>query len=185
MDNIEVPTLVGSKKHKELSLDVYSESITVVKNDNAFPMHDKEQVLVVCPDNGTTMQVEDKKYANISLGEIVEKYHENTEIEQLSSIISDEKIAHISKKAKQYDAIVVGTLNVLPGSKQFTLVDELSKTAKKIIVIAMRSPYDIAYLPNVAAYLNTYEFTYPALKVAAGAIFGKWNVSGKLPVNVG
>src|SRR5699024_11044470 len=125
-DDIDIPTIVGSKEHKELALDVYRQSVTVVKNDNAFPLSDLERVLVIFPDNGTTMQVEDKRYANISLGDIVQKYHSNTDIEQVSSTISDEEINLITKKAKKYDVIIVGTLTVLPGSKQITLVDELN-----------------------------------------------------------
>ena len=58
------------------------------------------------------------------------------------------------------------------------------KTGTTVIVVAMRNPYDLRYFPNVPVYINTYEFTYLALKAAAGALFGKEIVNGQLPVTI-
>ncbi|MEH7273354.1 glycoside hydrolase family 3 C-terminal domain-containing protein, partial [Neobacillus vireti] len=77
-----------------------------------------------------------------------------------------------------------GTLTALPGNSQITLVEKLHDTGVPVVVVATRSPYDIAYLPDVAAYLCTYEFSYSALKMAAAAIYGLEKVSGTLPVTI-
>ncbi|MCS0542784.1 glycoside hydrolase family 3 C-terminal domain-containing protein, partial [Aeromonas veronii] len=106
------------------------------------------------------------------------------EIVQLSNPATDEEIQRVAAKAQQYEAIIVGTLTVQEGDAQTKLVKELSDTGVPVIVIATRSPYDLAYLPEIQAYLCTYEFPYPALNMAAKAIYGHEQVTGKLPVTI-
>jgi len=48
----------------------------------------------------------------------------------------------------------------------------------------MRNPYDAYNLVGVNGFLNTYEPSFPALQTAVAAIFGKQDVSGKLPVTL-
>jgi beta-N-acetylhexosaminidase len=42
----------------------------------------------------------------------------------------------------------------------------------------------LAYLPNVPVYIATYEASVPALQMAAKAIYGLENVTGKLPITL-
>ncbi|GGA66647.1 beta-N-acetylhexosaminidase [Ornithinibacillus halotolerans] len=183
---IVVPSIVGNKQHEELAHEVYKQSVTIVVNDNVLPvsLNENQRVLVVCPDNGTTMQVEDKRYATLSLDEAIKYYHKKTDVYYFSKAITDNEITSILDKAQQYDFIIVGTLTIMNGSKQISLIEGLNKLNLPYAVIAMRSPYDLNFLPRVPVYISTYEFTFPVLKVAAGAIFGKEDVSGKLPVTL-
>ncbi|MBS4207919.1 beta-N-acetylhexosaminidase [Bacillus sp. FJAT-50079] len=185
-EELVVPAFVGSEKHEKLAYDVYKESVTIVQNNGILPLPVKEhnRILVIHPDNGTTMQVEDKRYAHLSLGDAVRLHHLNVDVYQFPNLLTDQEIDTMIDKALSYDFVIVGTLSVTPGSKQIDLVNKLSNHNIDFVVIAMRGPYDFKYLPEVPAYINTYEFTYPALKVAASAIFGKEKVSGKLPITV-
>lgn len=182
-DSLDV---VGSEEHAALAADVYRKSVTIVKNDGILPLQaaDGSSVLVIHPDNGTTMQVEDKRYAHLSLGGAVQKYHTHTDVVSYARDATDGNIASIVEKAEGYDFVIVGTLTITEGSRQIKLVEGISDFKIPFVVIAMRSPYDLAYLPDIPAYINTYEFTYPALEVAAGAVFGKEQVQGKLPVTI-
>ncbi len=184
--NQDVPEIVGSKLHEETAYEVYKESVTIVKNEGILPLaaNEDRRILVIHSDNGTTMQVEDKRYASLSLAEAIREYHPKAEVHQFSKVLTNEEIETILEKARQYDTIIVGTLTILPGSNQITLIERMVEEGKSIIVVAMRNPYDLAYIPEVPAYINTYEFTYPALRVAAGAIFGLVEVRGKLPVSI-
>ncbi len=58
----------------------------------------------------------------------------------------------------------------------------MSELGKQVIVMAMRNPYHLAYMPKVNAFIATYEWTTIGLELAAKAIFGMEDVSGKLPV---
>ena len=186
MNHEKVSALVGSDLHKKIAHDVYRESVTIVKNESVIPvdLDEKQRILVICPDNGTTMQVEDKRYAELSLEEAIKQYHSNTDVHYITNSISNEEMEKIIDKAEKYDFLVIGTLTIRPGDKQIGLVEKIHDLNRPYAVIAMRSPYDIQYIPFVKAYINTYEFTYPALSVAAGAVFGKVEVSGKSPVTL-
>lgn len=186
MNHEKVSALVGSDLHKKTAYDVYRESVTIVKNESVIPvdLDEKQRILVICPDNGTTMQVEDKRYAELSLEEAIKQYHSNTDVHYITNSISNEEMEKIIDKAEKYDFLVIGTLTIRPGDKQIGLVEKIHDLNRPYAVIAMRSPYDIQYIPFVKAYINTYEFTYPALSVAAGAVFGKVEVSGKSPVTL-
>ncbi len=186
--NLSVPEVVGCKEHIQLANDVYRQGITILQNKrNILPLSSSSEhrVLVVYPENRFTMQVEDKKYAALSLGDIVQKIHPAADVAVLLNPPCKEEVEQIKVKAENYDTIIIGTLTVLPGDPLITLIEELNKTNQNIIVVAMRSPYDLAFLPDVPVYVCTYEFTYPALNIAVKALYGIEKVSGKLPVTIG
>ncbi|WP_407271573.1 beta-N-acetylhexosaminidase [Radiobacillus sp. PE A8.2] len=184
--NPVVPNLVGSKQHQQLADQVYKESVTVVRNDDMIPLllSKDNSVLVVQPDNGTTMQVEDKRYASLSLDKAIQEYHSLVDVYQVSKQMTEKEISKIINKAKNYHTVIVGTSSIQAGSTQITLIEKLIDNAIPVIVVAMRSPYDFNYLPKIPVYINTYEFSFPALQIAAGVIFGKVQVSGRSPVTL-
>ncbi|WP_243298864.1 beta-N-acetylhexosaminidase [Bacillus litorisediminis] len=182
----EVSPEVGSVNHELEALEVYRQGVTIVKNEGdllPLPLRD-HQVLVVFPENNIRMQVEDKKYLNLALDEAIREIQPAAQFMRLSNPPTDEEIEDAVLKAKEFDTVVIGTLTVQDGDQQVRLVEALQKDGNRVIVIATRSPYDLAYFPTIPAYICTYEFTYPALKTAAAAIFGQKNVKGKLPVTL-
>ena len=114
----------------------------------------------------------------------MKEYNPNVDVYQISNTVDEAEIEIILNKASQYDAVIIGTLSVTKGSYQVDLIESMLKTGTTLIVVAMRNPYDLRYFPNVPVYINTYEFTYLALKAAAGALFGKEIVNGQLPVTI-
>ncbi|WP_099360823.1 beta-N-acetylhexosaminidase [Fredinandcohnia onubensis] len=179
----EVPSFVGGKEHQQLAHDIYKQGITIVKNNGILPLKNK-RVLVVYSENKYTMQVEDRRYSSMYLGETIKEIDDTAEIVELSNPATDEEIQRVAAKAQQFEAVIVGTLTVQEGDAQTKLVKALSDTGVPVIVIATRSPYDLAYLPEIQAYLCTYEFPYPALNMAAKAIYGREQVTGILPVTI-
>ncbi len=185
--DIKVPEVVGCKEHDEIVTEIYRQGVTIVKNeDSILPLSPdaNHRVLLVYPENNSTMAVEDKRYSTFSLGESITDMHPSVTVRQLSNPPTDEEINEASIQAKGYDTVIVATLSATAGSNQIKLVEEIYQENKRVIVVATRSPYDLAYLPNVPCYISTYEFTSPALKMAARAIYGKETVEGKLPVSI-
>ncbi|SHG47087.1 beta-N-acetylhexosaminidase [Ornithinibacillus halophilus] len=185
-DELTVPDTVGSYEHKELAYQVYKQSVTIVKNDGLLPISltEQQRILVLCPDNGTTMQVEDKRYANLSLDEAVKEYHKKIDVRFIDNKITNGEINEILGQIKDYDFVIIGTVTLTKDNKQISLIERIGELEVPYAVIAMRSPYDFSFIPNVPVYINTYEFTYPALRAAVGAIFGKERVTGKSPVTI-
>lgn len=184
---LSVPDVVGCKAHFDMVNEVYRQGVTMVKNEEGIlPLSNDaaHRVLMVYPENNSTMAVEDKRYSTFSLGESIKRVHSSAEVIQLSNPPTDEEIEDVAIQAKSFDTVIVATLSATTGSNQIKLVEKIVESNNRVIVVATRSPYDLAYLPNVPGYMCTYEFTTPALSMAAQAIYGEKLVEGKLPVTL-
>ncbi|MFG2782553.1 glycoside hydrolase family 3 protein [Streptomyces prunicolor] len=93
-------------------------------------------------------------------------------------------VAKAVAAARAADAVVVATYNVTAADAQKTLVEQLVATAKPVVAVAVRNPYDVAQLPVVSAYLASYSWTDVELRAAARVIAGRVRPRGKLPVAV-
>ncbi|MGV9246796.1 glycoside hydrolase family 3 protein [Streptomyces sp. NPDC003710] len=82
------------------------------------------------------------------------------------------------------DAVIVGTYNVSATSSQQTLVSRLTATGRPVVALALRNPYDVARLPDVAACLASYSWTDVEVRAAARVIAGRVRPRGRLPVPV-
>ncbi|NUS13654.1 MAG: glycoside hydrolase family 3 protein [Streptomyces sp.] len=83
------------------------------------------------------------------------------------------------------DAVVVCTYNVTSASAgQIALVTALAATSVPVVQVAIRNPYDIAYLPQVAASLAAYGWTDVSVRAVARVIAGETSPTGRLPVAV-
>ena len=71
-----------------------------------------------------------------------------------------------------------------PAGGQQRLVKALVATGTPVVVVAVRDPYDIAYLPGVRTYLATYSYSPVAIEAAARVITGEVGPTGTLPVDV-
>lgn len=186
-EEIQVPGVVGCKEHDEMVNEVFRQGVTIVKNEQAIiPLSTdaSNRVLMVYPENNSTMAVEDKRYSTFSLGESIKEEHPSAQIIQLSNPPTDNEIEEVAQQAKSFDTVIIATLSITADSSQRKLVKKVVETNNRVIVVATRSPYDLAYLPNVPGYVCTYEFTTPALRTAAQAIYGKKSVEGQLPVTL-
>jgi len=83
------------------------------------------------------------------------------------------------------DAVVVGTYNVTDAAPgQIALVAALAGTGVPVVQLAIRNPYDVAWLPPVAASLAAYGWTDVSMRAAARVIAGTVRPVGRLPVAV-
>lgn len=83
------------------------------------------------------------------------------------------------------DAVVVATYNVTAGSRgQIALVEALVGTGVPVVALAVRNPYDVAFLPPVAAVLASYGWTDVSMRAVARVVAGVVPPAGRLPVAV-
>jgi beta-N-acetylhexosaminidase len=67
---------------------------------------------------------------------------------------------------------------------QTELVKALNGLGKKLVVIAVREPYDLRKFPEVGAYVCTYGYREASLDAAAALVFGGIEPRGTLPVTI-
>ncbi len=85
--------------------------------------------------------------------------------------------------ANGYDRIVLGTINAHLSRGQLALADALAATGKNLTVVALRNPYDIAYLPDCACKMVAYDYSTAAFR-ALEEVFRGGVVTGVLPVKL-
>jgi beta-N-acetylhexosaminidase len=84
------------------------------------------------------------------------------------------------------DLVVVSTYNLwTPGSPgQIRLVNALLAAGKPVIVAAVGTPYDVAYLPAAPTFITSLDYQPVSLDALVQALFGEIDPKGKLPVTV-
>lgn len=169
--------VVGSAEHKQIEKEAAEKSITLVKNNADLPLNldPSEKIVVV----GNT-------YIS-SLGDAIKKRHENTNVISSSTYkLTEAQLEQIRKAS----TVVVGTytFNVsgrTPTSAQMAMVNQIIDLANAPVVgVGIRNPYDIMAYPEIDAYLTQYGFRPASFEAAAGALFGEFAPTGKLPITI-
>lgn len=96
---------------------------------------------------------------------------------------SDATIQGAVDAAKDQDAVVVLTYNAWGDTQQQKLVNALLATGKRVAVVSVGGPYDIAYFTGAKAYVAAYGFQPASLTAAADTLTGT-PPTGKLPVTI-
>ncbi|MDO3705154.1 glycoside hydrolase family 3 N-terminal domain-containing protein [Micromonospora sp. C28SCA-DRY-2] len=107
-----------------------------------------------------------------------------------ATLPSDQAIAATAAEAARHDLTVVLVNKAWdvavtdPRASQRRLVAALLATGRPVVVVAVRDPYDIAYLPGVSSYLATYSYTRAAMDALVRALHGELSPRGRLPVTI-
>ncbi|MDQ0340874.1 beta-N-acetylhexosaminidase [Caldalkalibacillus uzonensis] len=181
---VDVSVVVGCAEHRRLAMDVYRQGITIVKGQEQLPLDPSAKMLILYPEQDIQTLVEDKRYDCRVFADEFHQLVPTAEIEQVAYPLAEEKINQLIQRANRFEILIAGTLSVAQSPDQAKLIQKLKKLNKKMIVVAMKSPYDQAYLPDVDVYIATYEYTETALKLTAQALLGLESVSGRLPITL-
>ena len=80
--------------------------------------------------------------------------------------------------------VIVTTTDTGFYAGQVKLVTELLAKNLNIIIVSVRSPYDITFLPHVPTALAAYGGNLPTLQAIADVLMDKAEASGVLPVTL-
>lgn len=189
VDLDKISSIVGSKEHLKIALDISRKSITLLINENnLLPLSQNPEI----------------KYSHIS---IIDSKNENdgehfrnlikSRLPQVQSkkILlnsSDEDYNEALEKCKQSDIIILsiylkvrsyqGTIWLT--EKQTNLVKSILKLQKPVVMISHGNPYLLSEFPDVNAYLNNYGDTKFSEQAVAEALFGEIDIQGKSPVTI-
>ena len=164
--------------------EISKNSITKVFGDLKVNRDDK--VLAIFPKIQVLTLVDNQNQNYISLGSVLKK-----EFSNIDEIIVDGKsekidtiIEEISNKVKNYDKIILSTINVSKDDYFVKIVKSLSNEClNKTIVTSLRSPYDIKYLKGVNSYYCLYEPTLLAFESFTKCLLEN-KFTGVLPVKL-
>ncbi|TCP59231.1 beta-N-acetylhexosaminidase [Tumebacillus sp. BK434] len=177
----EPDALVGGAEHERLA------RVTLTKNEAGLlplTVSTDQTIAVVCLTNTMTSLVEDERYLINPLQRAVEAAHGNTRCLEVNNPPTASDIEQVLGQLTGCAAVIIGTMNAHLAPGQAELVNRLNGSGLPLVVISMRTPYDLAVFPEVATHIAAYEFTPAALEIAVEAVFGKRELQGRLPVTI-
>ncbi len=170
---------VGSAEHGRVARAVTDRTVTAIRNDaGLLPYSAAGKKLFVTGWSSTAYNTVPALATALGASSLV------------TNLPDDAKIAAAVSAASASDLTVVLTNKAWdtgatdPGARQQALVKALVATGRPLVVVAVRDPYDIAYLPGVTTYLATYSYTEVSMKSLARVLLGATPPRGKLPVEI-
>lgn len=182
-DPAQIPNIVGTPAHLQLARQTSEQSMTLVKNAGGLlPLGTSPNKKIFV----TGWQVTGLP----SVDTVAQAIHANgpqADAFPTGFAPNQATIDQAVANSKGHSVIVALVYNVWQpqfNSPQENLVAALVKTGKPVVVIAQGTPYDVVYLPGIAAFLNAWNYHSTSLITAADTLFGVVNPPGTLPVTI-
>ena len=164
----EVGKDTATAENHALALDLARKSITLLKDDaKLLPLKSGEPLVVI------------ETPAAKGLGKLLDA----TTFE-IANDPDPHAIASAFSIASEGRKVVIAATDVVFYAGQVKLVAELLKENQNIIIVSVRTPYDISVLPNVSTVLASYGSNPSTLQAIADVLTGKTKPQGVLPVTL-
>ena len=153
------------------TLPLVEQSITKVKDGGLLPLSPSKKNLLVFP--------------LIKLGSLVDDFTKETTsfrtFLQMDEVIvaGEEEMEKVVQIAPNYDTIVIGTYQMRENDLTHQLIKRLD--GSKLIVAALRSPYDLVLVKHANSLLCTYDCTKESLASLAKRLMDN-QFEGKAPI---
>lgn len=167
-------------EHDALEQEIARASITVVKSapNEGYRLR-----------KGETLALVSAHHSLPRLAEEIRRHQQNVIIVQLDPALPDEQVREALQEVVSVQQCLVATSPPEPWSdasidqtKQAELVKALHQQfGERLVVVALREPYDIRHFPDVDNYLCTYGYRPCSLRALADALFGQFEPTGRLP----
>ena len=174
--------VVGTHEHAAIAQDVTDRTVTVLRNDaDLLPLTGGARAVLVTGWGVTT---------TAAMAQALGRRGHGAVVQQTGARPTDAAIAAAVTAAGSCDLVVVLTQKAWdaavtdPDRRQQRLVGELVATGTPVVHVAVRDPYDVAYLPTAATSLATYSYTPVSMESAARVVHGEITPTGTLPVDV-
>lgn len=169
-------------EHEALASQISAGSITVLRDRCGLLPITGKKVFAVSPPPVTANIADDTIVTQVSFARyLAEKIGGDYEI--ISFDPEPEEIARVVQSTAGHDVLVLGSYNAAFSQGQQQLARTLLDTGIPTVCVALRVPYDAAYMPDSITALLAYEYTNRSVQNAAAVLFGQ-NAVGQIPVSV-
>jgi len=183
---------INSEEEKNLSQGIADKSITLVKNENnIIPItnnYKDKKCLVVSLNNG-----KERENSDFFFEEFFYYRTEHFKDFYILDLVGDlESVEYIVNRSADYDIILIpiyakvkiktGTVGI--PQTQIDLINQLVSKNKTVVVISFGNPYLLKGFEGINSYICAYGDSETSVSAALKAVFGKINISGKLPVTI-
>jgi beta-N-acetylhexosaminidase len=180
-------SMVGCHEHARVAARVAEESITLVRDtSHLLPLAPsaEQRVVLVLPGLANLTPADTSVYVRHTLAKHVSRYAARALTLEVAAEPSAEQIDSTLAQLADDDIVIVATANayVVPG--QIQLVRQLRERTARVIVVALRMPYDLQAFPSVGTYVCSYSAHEPSMRAVADVLFGARPARGRLPVSI-
>jgi beta-N-acetylhexosaminidase len=177
---------VGLESSWQLARQLSEKSITLVKHESSFPLQNNLHTLVVWPVVRVNTEVVEVTEQEVTLGSTLAAYMDHVEEIAVGIDPTGEERAWVLAAVGSFQQIVVATYNSAFSPDQVLMVKQLARlVGKRLVVVAVRNPFDLNDFPEVSTYLCSYEDKPLAMRSTAKVLLGILPPQGRLPVSVG
>jgi beta-N-acetylhexosaminidase len=189
-------SVVGSAAHSALAREVAERSITLVRDDDgALPLRlePSARILAVMPRPRELTPADTSASVAPGLAAALRVRWPDVDEIVTSHPPADEEIAAVVARARDADAVVIGSIAATADPAQARLVDAVVAAGRDVatgtrripvITLALRTPWDLGAYPSAGTHAVTYGILAPTLEATAAALFGAIPFRGRLPVDV-
>jgi beta-N-acetylhexosaminidase len=180
-------SVIQSVEHMQVANEIAEKSITLVRDEKKYlpiKLESGKRIAVIIPVPQDLTPADTSSYIQPKLAESIREYHVQTDEFKIPYTPSEQDTSKVLEQVREYDLIVMGTINAYAEEKQAEFVRQLLKLDKPVINIALRLPYDLAAFPGASTYVCTYSILEPSMRAAAKAVFGHSEMTGRLPVSI-
>lgn len=178
---------VGTAEHRQQALEMARRTITVVRGSSLpLPRDMRARLVVLSPLGSRRTKMEQWTFGQSVLGrEIVARAPGAVEV-PVEYPVSSAARAELSSLLESAAVVVVGTLNAIVDPDQVECLEWLRGSAPqaRLIVVGMRTPYDLLVLPWLDTYVCAYSSVEPSMIATAEVLFGEQPALGSLPVRL-
>jgi beta-N-acetylhexosaminidase len=179
--------VVGCHEHARVAARVAEESITLVRDEShLLPLAPsaEQRVVLVLPGLANLTPADTSAYVRHTLAEHVTRYAPRALTLKVAAEPSADEIESTTARIMDDDLVVVATANAYARPAQARLVLALLERTSRVIVVALRMPYDLQAFPSLGTYLCSYSAHAPSMRAVADVLFGTRAASGRLPVSI-
>jgi beta-N-acetylhexosaminidase len=181
----QLPTLevVGCTEHQVIAQAIADQSITVVKGQANLPLRLSPDATV----SVITFTPRDLTPADTSSGVTVDlagalgKRHPRVEALMLPAPLGSSDQDGALQAVAQSEVVLIGTLRADQDATQAALVQAIQARGQRVIVVALRTPYDLLAFPQVETYLCAYGIRPVTIEAVARVLMGEIPAWGVLP----
>lgn len=178
VDVSKVDQIVGTPEHLKAAQGITDRTTNVLRNDaKLLPLQNSPARVLV---TGTGEDLDPVA----SLADRIKARGPKTTALNTGPTPGPGKIDKAVQAAKNNDLAVVLTNAAWDDAKQQELVRALQGTGKPVVAVAVRDPYDAAYVEKVQTWITTYSEKAVAMESLTKVLFGELSPSGTLPVPV-
>jgi beta-N-acetylhexosaminidase len=180
-------SIIRCPDHLALADEIAEKSVTLVRDQaNRLPLDlpATSKVAVVIPRPKDLTPADTSSYLVPSIAASLRCFHPSVDEILVSLDVPETELRAAVAHVRDFDLVIVGTINANDHPGQAALVDLLLQHRVPLIVVALRMPYDLRSFPAAPTYLCTYSILPPSLEALTKVLCGKIAPTGRLPVSI-